>query len=74
MRMHINGRSGDTSDEAGRVQAGWKIETCPRKDCVFRVLATAKRGNEVVEAKGQWEQDALDNLQMLLKHRSACGR
>jgi hypothetical protein len=70
----VNGRPADASYEPTPAQAGWKIETRPQKDCVFRVLATARRDDEVVEAEGQWEQDALDNLQTLLKHRNEHGR
>ena len=64
-----SGWSIDEPHELAPPQAGWHIETRPQKDCVFRVLASARRGNELVEAGGQWEQDALENLLALLKRR-----
>ena len=68
----VNGRQVDTSDRPDRLPAGWHVETRPQKDCVFRVLATARRGDDVVEVGGQWEQDALDNLHRLLQCRFDC--
>lgn len=63
-----NRRAADGRHEQPPSPAGWKIETRLQKDCVFHVLASARRGDELVEANGQWEQDALDNLQSLLEH------
>lgn len=70
VQMDTNRRSIVAADEPARMQADWIIETRPQRHCVFRVLATARCGDEIVEAKGQWDEDALDKLQTLLKRRS----